>query len=287
MALFIQEQVLLAPYTTFRVGGAAKFFVVVKQQEELLEAVSWAKERGLSIFLLGGGSNVLVSSRGFDGLVIKNEVQDVVVEGDTIRASGGTVLARVLKIAKDHGLMGLAKLHGVPGTFGAAVRGNVGVPDCEIGDTLVSATILFEDGHIGEVDREFFSYGYRFSALKETKDIILEATIRLTPGGSPEAIFEEMQQTLKMRKAKQPWGASGGSYFKNPSREYSAGFLIDQVGGKGVVYGGAQISEKHANFMLNSGGATSDDIQQLGLTMKQRVKEKFGIELHEEVEFIE
>ena len=139
MALSIQQQVLLAPYTTFRVGGAAKFFVVVRSQEELLEAVAWAKERELPLFLLGGGSNVLVSSRGFPGLVIKNEVQDLVIEGAYIRATGGTVLARVLKEAKDHGLMGLAKLHGVPGTFGAAVRGNVGVPECELGDFVVSA----------------------------------------------------------------------------------------------------------------------------------------------------
>lgn len=282
----IREYVDLAPMCTFRIGGEARFFLVVKDRETLQKALLIAKEEGIPLFLLGGGSNVLLSSDGFPGLVIKNEMQALRVEGKTMTGESGVVLAQLVKVAKDHGLQGIAKLHGIPGTFGAAVRGNVGVPECEIGAFVTSALLLDENGVYKEVDREYFMYDYRYSRLKENKEIIVEATIELAPGGNPEDIFAEMQATLSMRKAKQPWGASGGSYFKNPSKEYSAGYLVDQVGGKSMSHGGAKISEKHANFMLNSGGATSDDIMTLGNEIKEKVREKFHIELHEEVEYI-
>lgn len=281
-----KEGEILAPYTTFQIGGPADFFVVIKEKEQFVKAISTAREHNVPVFILGGGSNVLVSSEGFQGLVIKNEMRAFRVEGDSIIAESGTVLASVIKVAKDNGLMGIAKLQGVPGSFGAAVRGNVGVPDCEIGDFVTSATILCENGEIKTVDREYFEYGYRISKLKKNKEIILEATIKLTPGGEPAEIQEEMMSTLKMRKAKQPWGKSGGSYFKNPSKEKAAGFLLDQIGAKEQNVGAAAISEKHANFFLNKGQATSYDVQDLADKVKKKVLMKFGILLEEEVEFI-
>ncbi len=283
----LREHEILAPYTTFRVGGSARYFLVVKDRESLQRALKIARDEDISVFMLGGGSNVLVSSNGFNGLVIKNEMNALRVDGATITAESGTILAVVVKAAKDNGLLGIAALHGVPGTFGGAVRGNAGVPNCETGSFLTSAILLDEHLEFKTVDRDYFQYAYRYSKLKDNKEIIVEATIELTPGGDPAEIFAEMQAMLKNRKAKQPWGSSGGSYFKNPSKEHSAGFVVEQVGGKGVKVGGAQISEKHANFMLNAGGATSDDIKNLAQQMKMRVKEKFGLELHEEVEFIE
>ncbi|MFN7160664.1 MAG: UDP-N-acetylmuramate dehydrogenase [Candidatus Gracilibacteria bacterium] len=283
----IRENEILAPYTTFRVGGTARYFLIIKNREDLKKALEIAKEESLPVFILGGGSNVLVSSKGFPGLVIKNEMNMLRVEDSKITAESGTVLALVVKAAKDNGLIGIAALHGVPGTFGGAVRGNAGVPNCEMGSFVVSAILLDENLEFKTVDQEYFQYAYRYSRLKENREIIIEATIELTPGGNPQEIFAEMQEMLKSRKAKQPWGSSGGSYFKNPTKEYSAGFVVDQVGGKGSRVGGAQISEKHANFMINAGGATSDDIKNLASEMKRKVKEKFGVELHEEVEFIE
>lgn len=283
----IRENEVLAPYTTFRVGGTARYFLVVKDREALQKALQIAKNERLPVFMLGGGSNVLVSSKGFSGLVIKNEMNALRVEGTKIIAESGTVLAQVVKAAKDNGLLGIAALHGVPGTFGGAVRGNAGVPNCETGNFLTSAVLLDENLEFKTVDRDYFEYAYRYSKLKQNKEIIVEATIELAPGGDSTEIFAEMQTMLKNRKAKQPWGSSGGSYFKNPSKEHSAGYVIEQVGGKGNKVGGAQISEKHANFMINAGGATSDDIRNLAHEMKKKVKEKFGFDLHEEVEFIE
>ncbi len=281
----IQGEVL-APYTTFQIGGPAAFFIVVKEQKRFIEIIAMARDTNTPLFILGGGSNVLVSSEGFDGVVIKNEMRGLTVDGARIIAESGAVLASVIKAAKDNGLQGIAKLQGVPGTFGAAVRGNVGVPDCEIGDYVISAVILTEDGHIQTVDRDYFEYDYRWSRLKKNKEVILEATIELTPGGDPVHIQEEMMSTLKMRKAKQPWGRSGGSYFKNHSKQYAAGYLLDQVGAKEQSVGEAAISEKHANFFLNKGKATSYDVQDLADKVKKKVLMKFGILLEEEVEFI-
>ena len=277
---------ILAPYTTFQIGGPAAFFVVVKEKERFIELVKLARETHTPLFILGGGSNVLISSEGFDGVVIKNEMRGLTVAGDSIIAESGAVLASVIKAAKDNGLQGIAKLQGVPGTFGAAVRGNVGVPDCEIGDFVTNAVILTEDNELKNVDRDYFEYGYRISKLKKNKEIIIEATITLIPGGEPTVIQEEMMTTLKMRKAKQPWGKSGGSYFKNPSKEYAAGYLLDQVGAKEQNVGEAAISEKHANFFLNKGKASSYDVQDLADKVKKKVLMKFGILLEEEVEFI-
>lgn len=282
----IQEGVLLAPMTTFKIGGPARWFLVVKDREDLRDALRIARKEEMPVFFLGGGSNVLVSSKGFPGLVIKNEMRALSVEGARITAESGSILASVVKAAKDNGLQGIAALQGVPGTFGAAVRGNCGVPNCETGDYLVSALLLDTDLEYKTVDRDYFEYGYRHSKLKGNGEIVVEATIELTPGGDPKEIMADMMSMLKARKAKQPWGKSGGSYFKNPSKEYSAGFLVDKSGGKGLSVGDAQISEKHGNFFLNKGQATSEDVQNLAAEIKRRVKEGFDIDIEEEVEFV-
>jgi len=283
----LQEGVPLAPLTTMKIGGDARYFLTVTKREDLVDALRIAREEQIPVFFLGGGSNVLISSQGFAGLVIKNEMRAMRVEGNRIIAESGVILASVIKAAKDNGLVGLAPLHGVPGTFGAAVRGNCGVPQCETGDFVVSAVLLDKNLAYKTVDREYFGYSYRHSHLKESGEIVVEATIELLPGGDPKQIQEEMMIMLKSRKAKQPWGKSGGSFFKNPTREYSAGFLVDQVGGKGMRVGDALVSEMHANFFQNAGHATSEEMQSLASLIKQRVKEQFNIALEEEVEFIE
>lgn len=283
----LQQGVVLAPFTSFKIGGEAKYFLVVTKREEVMDALQIAREEKLPVFFLGGGSNVLVSSKGFDGLVIKNEMRGLRVEGNKIIAESGVILASVIKTAKEHGLKGLAPLQGVPGTFGAGVRGNVGVPNCELGDFVVEASILDEDLKLKTVGREYFEYAYRWSKLKGNREFIVEATIELTPGGDPQKIGEEMMCMLKARKAKQPWGQSGGSYFKNPSKEQSAGYLVENVGGKNMQVHDAYVSEVHANFFMNKGKAESGDVQELAGEIKKRVKEKFGVELDEEVEFVE
>lgn len=282
----IQQNVLLAPYTTFKIGGPARWFLVVTEREQLRDALRIVEEEGIPFFFLGGGSNVLVSSEGFPGLVIKNEMRAIRVEGNHIIGESGLVLATVVKTAKDNGLQGIAALQGLPGTFGAAVRGNCGVPGCETGDFVVSAILLDKNLNYKTVDRDYFDYGYRHSKLKGNGEIVIEATLELTPGGDPAAIMADMMSMLKARKAKQPWGKSGGSYFKNPTKEYSAGFLVDKSGGKALSVGDAVISDLHGNFFLNKGTATSDDIQALAAQIKQRVHDQFHIDLEEEVEFI-
>lgn len=282
----IQEHVALAPFTTFKIGGPSRYFLVVKDRDTLRDALAIARDEQLPVFFLGGGSNVLVSSDGFPGLTIKNEMRALQVEGSRITAESGAVLASVVKAAKDNGLQGIAALQGLPGTFGAAVRGNCGVPGCETGDFVVSALLLDKDLEYKTVDRAYFEYGYRHSKLKHNGEIVVEATIELTPGGEPAKIMEDMMSMLKARKVKQPWGKSGGSYFKNPTKEYSAGFLVDKSGSKGLNVGDAAISELHGNFFLNKGNASSHDIQALAAQIKQRVHDQFQIDLQEEVEFI-
>ncbi|MCK9186337.1 UDP-N-acetylmuramate dehydrogenase [Candidatus Gracilibacteria bacterium] len=269
----------LAKYCTLKVGGPADFFCKAKDIETLKNLISFAKENSLPYFLLSGGSNVLFDDKGFRGLTIKIDLKNIEIKDEEITADAGVIVALMMNKALASGLTGFEKWLGLPGTVGGAVRGNAGCNGLETKDILVKATLLNpETGEIHEEKTEYFGFDYRDSKIKHSNEIILNATFRLKKG-APEKIENPRVFT-------QPKGLSAGSFFKNPSPENPAGALIDKAGLKGTRIGNAQISDVHGNFIINLGGATSKDIKDLVSLAKTTVKEKFNINLEEEVKIV-
>ncbi|MBL4694007.1 UDP-N-acetylmuramate dehydrogenase [Candidatus Gracilibacteria bacterium] len=287
----IQENEVLATYTTFQVGGPADFFYRLTDNRELPRLIQAAQDAQIPYFLLAGGSNVLFDDAGFRGLVIKLEDAEITVQNEQITASSGVTVAKFLQTAVDHALTGMEALVGLPGTIGAAVRGNAGCNGLETKDILLKATIFNpETGKTTEESPEYFDFDYRYSKLKESPEIVLQATFQLQKRTqTPEEQLSTMQEIRSKRVKAQPFGLSIGSFFKNPSKEITpkaAGQLIDEAGLKGKTIGKAQISEKHANFMLNLGGATAEDIKQLARLARDTVQKQSKITLHEEVQIL-
>jgi UDP-N-acetylmuramate dehydrogenase len=285
----VKESILLKDYTTFRIGGRAKYFFIVKTKEDLIKAIKVAKKLKLPFFVFGGGSNLLVSDKGFTGLVIKNETRNFKVKGKKIIAESGVILDTVIKAAVGAGLPGLEEGSGIPGTLGGAVYGNAGWPkgDWAIGDLVEEAELLMPDGKIKKVGRKWFSFGYRNSRLKKTKGkkpIILEVVLKLKKGEKKD-LERKRLEILKTRTQKIPSGFSAGSIFKNPFQK-PAGFLIDNCNLKGKRIGNVKISEKHANFIVNLGSGRAKDVIRLINLAKKRVKNKFGVTLEEEIEIL-
>lgn len=280
----IQENHLLAPYTTYQIGGPADYFVEAQSTEEVLEALDWAAELDLPVFVFGGGSNLLFDDAGFRGLVIRMRAEDVKVEGERVMADAGVMMARVVKAAAEAGLTGIEAWNGLPGTVGGAVRGNAGCFGVETKDVLESAVVWLPGEGVRDVPPEFFDYHYRSSRLKKEPGIVLSATFKLAKGVAEE-ITAKMREIARSRIQKQPPGSSTGSFFKNPEGD-SAGRLIEAAGLKGHVLGKAQISPHHANFFLNKGGATAGDILALADLTQKTVEEKFGVVLEREVVYV-
>ncbi len=280
----IEEDVLLAPYSTFQIGGAADFFLEAKSTEEVLEGIEWAEERDLPFFVFGGGSNLLFDDGGFRGLVIRVKSGSLVVKGETITADSGVLMAKVVLAAAEAGLTGLEAWNGLPGTVGGAVRGNAGCFEVECKDVLESADVWLPGQGVRTVGVDELEYGYRHSRLKEAGGVVLSATFKLAKGDGAE-IKKKMMEIARSRIQKQPPGSSTGSFFKNPVGDH-AGRLIEAAGLKGKRLGKAQISEGHANFFLNTGGATAADILALAELAEKTVKEKFDVELEREVVYV-
>lgn len=305
--LNIQESVPMDKQTTFRVGGPARFFVEVKDVEELKEALRYAAENKLEFFILGGGSNLLVSDKGFDGLVIKIKFSEVQVMDEMIEIGAGVPLAKVVRTAAEAGLAGMEWASGIPGTFGGAVRGNAGAFGGETKDVLESVQVLnAENLEIIECTQDECEYGYRSSKFKHNPHfVILSGRIRLKKGDAAE-IQKKGQEIIAGRVAKQPQGGSAGSFFINPvvdkdeliaefekekgvkSKEHKvpAGWLIEKADLKGKRIGGAQVSDIHPNYILNVDKATAEDVIILSSFIKQQIRDKFGVQLREEVQFL-
>ena len=304
----IQKNVPLAEYTTFKVGGLAKFFVCAKNEDELVAAVEYAKENGLAIFVLGGGSNILVSDKGFDGLVIKLENKQWEIEGEILECGAGAVLFDVVKDVAQNNLSGFEWAAGIPGTFGGAVRGNAGAFWGDMSANIESVRALrMEDNVIEEFSKEGCEFGYRSSFFKKSGNlIVLSAKMRFKEGNR-EKSFVEMDDIVDKRVTKQPQDMpSAGSFFQNPVVEdpelvkkfeqdigapsrggkVAAGWLIDQLGLRGKKIGGAMVSEKHANFLVNGGGAKAEDVIILVSYLKQQVRDNLGVQLVEEVQYV-
>lgn len=284
----LKEGELLRNHTTFRIGGAAKYFAVPKNEEEIMEAVDFAIVKDLPYYILGKGSNVLFADEGYPGVIIEIGAGMEKVEriGDTgIRAQAGVSLSALAAFAAREGLTGLEFAGGIPGTLGGAVTMNAGAYGGEMKDVIVSAKVMDEEGAVKVLSCGELELGYRTSIVQKKQLVVLEAEFLLNPGTT-----EEIQNTMKelnaKRREKQPLEyPSAGSTFKRPEG-YFAGKLIEDAGLRGYRVGDAQVSEKHCGFVVNRGKATCAEVLQLIEEVQKKVKEQFGVQLEPEVRII-
>lgn len=303
----LKEQEPMATHVNFRIGGPARWFTDVRTVEELQQAVELCEQNEVPYFVLGGGSNTLVSDEGFEGVVLKMALRSFEIEGNTVIADAGVISASLARATATAGLAGFAWAISLPGTIGGAVRGNAGCFGGETKDYLTKVLVL-RDGALLEIPKEELKMGYRDSAIKHSNDIVVRAWFEL-PEGDKEALTAQLTETLNKRKASQPLSAgSAGCMFKNyeiqdasekPQLEQkgvpeamlengkvSAGWVVDQLDLKGVRIGDAMISNEHGNFIVNLGNATASDIVQLVAMVKTRARNEFGVQLHEEVQYL-
>ena len=281
----------LAIHTTYRIGGPADLFYVATTAEELQDAALGARELGVPSFLLGMGANILVGDRGIRGLVIKNRSQQIqLLDGDRVQTDSGVVVRDLLEVAAARGLSGLEHFAGIPSTVGGALWQNLHflAPDrgstLFLGDRVEEAHILDEEGTVRTVDRDYFRFGYDDSILHHRHDLVLDVTLRLDPA-SPHAIEQVIQSNLHWRWQKHPdlvTFPSAGSVFRK-AEGLGAGRLIDQCGLKGHVIGRAQVSPKHANFIVNLGGAKAAEVLALVDLCQREVRRRFEVDLELEI----
>lgn len=302
----IQTLVPLSRHTYFKLGGVADQFVEAKTKAELIEAVRYAIDSKIPYLVLGGGSNVLVSDSGFRGLIIKNRTSAVRLKGFAggvakgkldlkeaiVEADSGVTANYLIRYTLDEGLAGLEDMLGLPGTVGGAVYNNSHHVDKLFGDHIIEVEVLDNAGKIKKYTNAQCQFAYDYSIFHKTKETILSASFQLKRGDK-KALWEIATAAVKRRSSTQPLGLpSSGCMFKNISLAdrmrlgvptASAGYLIDKAGLKGLRVGGAVVSDVHANFIVNDGTATSADVSQLVSEVQQKIKDKFGVSLVEEV----
>ena len=274
-------------HTTFRIGGPADYYLCPHSAKEIQKVVEICREEKLPYFILGNGSNLLVSDQGYRGVVIQlwKNVSDIRVEGCLIHAKAGASLAKIAAEALEEGLTGMEFAAGIPGTLGGAVVMNAGAYGGEMKDILKEVLVMDQQGRIFTLEKKDLKLGYRTSAVKEKGYIVLAAVLELRPGDREE-IRKLMDDLKQKRVEKQPLDLpSAGSTFKRPEG-YFAGKLIMDAGLRGFSVGGAQVSEKHCGFVVNTGGASASDVLTLIREVQKRVREKFGVELETEVKFL-
>jgi len=279
----LRREVPISSYTTFGIGGKAEIVGIPKSVEQLRDIIEKAECEGLKMVVLGGGSDILFPDEGFKGLVIRMAgLNDIEVRGETILTGAGVHLSRLIGIAEKVGLSGVEPLAGIPGEVGGAIAKNAGSFGREIRDLLISVRVLTWENELVELAPEELSLSYRSSKVDEI-GIIVSAKFQLKEGDK-ERIREEIEETLRKRKELHPMNCkSAGCIFKNPESELTAGQLLEKAGLKGVRIGDAMYSEIHANFIVNLRNASSKDVLELIKLGKERVREKFGIELEEEI----
>jgi UDP-N-acetylmuramate dehydrogenase len=276
---------LLAPHTSLRIGGPADFFVKVATEGDLLSAIQVAREHELPVFVLGGGTNVLVADEGIRGVVLHNSWRQTGVDGDTITAASGTELAHVAAVAARAGIEGLEWMATVPGTVGGAVHGNAGAFGTETADVLVDAELVDLNGDSWTSRADELGYAYRTSSLQGTPIICVRARFR-GKAGDRSAAVRRIKEMANERIKKQPLAQPNtGSIFRNPPGDH-AGRLIEAAGLKGRRIGGAIVSEKHANFIVNVGDASAADVRALMSVCQSEVSSRFGVKLVPEVELV-
>ena len=286
----LRFNVVLAPYSTYQIGGKADCFFVASTTEELIKAVREAREKSIRYFVLGAGANVLFSDKGYRGLVIKNEARGIQFYNDRVTAESGVMISNLIEEAKNRNLSGLEHFAGIPSTVGGTLWQNLHFlsPDRTetifIGDILKSSEIMDENGNIQNVNKDFFNFNYDYSILHDRNLLVTEATFNLARRDK-ELIKNQIEENLKWRNEKQPQldqFPSCGSVFKKING-IGAGRLIERVGLKGYTIGGAKISEKHANYIVNTGGATAQDVLSLIKIIQDKVETETGHKLQPEV----
>lgn len=310
-----REHEVMREHTTIKTGGVADFYFEAKTIDELVAAVKAAQEIDIPYFILGWGSNIIFSDYGFPGLVIKNSTSNIsfMVAESQVIVDSGVPISKLILEETSRNLSGLEFLYGIPGTVGGAVYGNAGAYGSSIGDYVKSVTVLMpgktvEETEITQQSAEWLEFGYRNSKLKKIKGqhkpIILTVKLQLAQNRQEE-IMRRLKKYQEKRLSSQPAGNSCGSVFKNPiptelkdfsgsgtvnmpilPKERTAGYMLEKSGGKKLKTANARVSDKHANFVINSKNATSREVRQLIEEMRNAVKNKFDVELEEEVEYV-
>lgn len=302
----IKKDISLAVYTTFGVGGVADYFLFAKSSSDLANGIFWAKEKGLPFFVLGKGANILIGDKGFRGLVIKNESKNIIsltYSPILLTVESGITVEELINFCLENGFSGLEHFAGIPSSLGGALWQNLHFLNSErsetvyIGDLVKSAEILqivykgknkenFEIKKL-KVDNNYFKFSYDYSILHDTCDIVLEVSLGFKRK-DPKEIKDTIDKNIQWRSEKHPfraWENSAGSVFKK-IEGYGAGRLIEKVGLKGYKIGGAMISDKHSNFIINTGSATAEDIRDLIELVRKKVKNELGLKLETEISFI-
>lgn len=276
----VKEFVDLKKYNTYGIGGISKYLVMPEDIDDLSSLIKYLNKENIPWYVLGGGSNVILPDEDFDGAIIKlDKLNRVVIDNDIITAESGVSLGMFVNTLLDHGFVNYAHLMGIPGTLGGAIVGNAGAYNVSIFDYLISVSIIDADGNKKILNKEDIKYDYRYTEFKGKNSIVVAASFKGIYG-DVALVQEQIQLNLEKRRNTQPLEyKNAGSVFKNPP-EYSAGYLIDHAGLKGLTVGGAKVSEKHANFIINYDNATSRDIIKLIGIIKNTVEDKFNIELN-------
>ena len=286
----------LGPLTTFRVGGPADWLVETRSEDEIVHALQLAAGLDIPVTLLGGGSNVLVADAGVSGLVIRTRGGAVhELDGSHIRAGAAMTINGLVRWAISHGRGGLEAWAGTPGTVGGGIYGNAHFGGRFIGDLVEEVRLTTRGGIVTDVSREQLGFGYDRSRLQSSGEVLLSAVFRVTPG-DPAELRATARASLAFRKRTQPLDSpSAGCVFQNPEPgrdlvpdgiPWSAGALVDRAGLKGLAIGGARVSPAHGNFIINDGHATARDIRQLINQCRDVVRERFGVELREEIVYL-
>jgi UDP-N-acetylmuramate dehydrogenase len=293
---------LLAKHTTFKIGGAAQFFVVVEDNGQMVKLLNCLSEQDVEYYILGGGSNLLFSDEPMEKVVIKVTSSKLQVSNNFIEVDAGVPLGRIVAEASKNNLSGLEWAIGIPGTVGGAVRGNAGAMGKEIAN-IVSKVKVWQNGEVLELNNTECDFGYRESGFKKSNQVVLSATFNLTVGDK-QNIASEMQKYLQQRTGRYPAFPSAGSFFKNlnvkdwPGKiedlpelfrergKIPVGWLVEQVEMKGFTVGGAKVSDEHGNFIINFKEAKQTEILQVVEAVKEKVYNRFGVELEEEVEIV-
>jgi len=292
----------LSKHTTFKIGGTAQFFVIVEETEKLIDLLNYLSGEGINYYILGGGSNLLWQDEEFEGVIIKISNFKFQISNCELIADAGVLLSKIVIEASKNNLTGMEWAIGIPGTVGGAVRGNAGAMGKEIG-SVVESVKIWRNGEILELKNSECDFGYRESGFKKTNDVILSATFKLAVG-EKQNIAAEMQKYLKQRTGRYPAFPSAGSFFKNldiknwPGKveelpeifrergKVPVGYLVEQVGMKGFTLGGGKVADEHGNFIINFNEASQLDILNVVEEVKEKVYNKFGVELEPEVEII-
>ncbi len=283
----VLEKEPMKKHTTFRIGGEADCFVCVENTLQLKEVQAYLQSLQIPYYVLGNGSNLLVSDEGYRGVIIEiaDKMSDIRVEGNCIVAQAGALMSKIAHVALENGLTGFEFAAGIPGTIGGGVVMNAGAYGGELKDVITTVEVINRDGEILLLDNAAMEFGYRTSILKKQPYIVTEVKIALQEGAG-EDIKATMDDLGKKRREKQPLEfPSAGSTFKRPEGHF-AGALIMNAGLRGFQVGGAQVSEKHCGFVINKGNATAEDVKELIKQVQKEVKTQFGVDLEPEVIYL-